>query len=81
MSDDQRDAIIRKIARRLRAARTARRLPPQELAARAGLSLRRLERYEAGQARISVDELEQVAAGLRLPVSHFLEGCALCGDE
>lgn len=65
--------MANKLGRRLAAARVARGLSRRELAARSGVSVRRL-------GRISVEDLERVAA-LRLPVAHFLEACALCGDR
>jgi hypothetical protein len=49
-----------------------------ELAARTGISRRRIERYEVN-GDLSCNELEMIAAALCLPVSHFLEHCCLCG--
>jgi transcriptional regulator with XRE-family HTH domain len=72
--------FARKIGRRLRAARQLRGLGYEELAARAGIPATKLKRYEAGAERITVRELEQLAAALRLPVTHFLEACTLCGS-
>jgi transcriptional regulator with XRE-family HTH domain len=72
--------FARKIGRRLRAARQLRGMGYEELAARSGIPAAKLKRYEAGAERITVRELEQLAAALRLPVSHFFEACILCGN-
>lgn len=72
-------AINKKLGHRLRAARQCRGMELDGLAARSGVKLRVLDRCEAGGG-ISVDDLELAAAALRLPVSHFLESCALCGE-
>jgi len=80
MDDAWKREFARKIGRRLRAARQLRGMGDEELAARSGIPARRLKRYEAGADRIAISELEQLAAALRLPVTHFLEACKLCGS-
>jgi transcriptional regulator with XRE-family HTH domain len=74
---EKRDEITRMVARRLKAARRFRGMTPDELAARAGISRRRIERYEA-TGNLTCDDLEKLAVSLQLPVSHFLECCMLC---
>lgn len=72
--------INQRIGRRLRTARRARSLTRGELAKRGDLAVTRFRECEIGRTRISVDELERLAAALRLPLAHFLEECVLCGD-
>jgi transcriptional regulator with XRE-family HTH domain len=69
------------IGRRLRAARTARGLSRATLADRAGVQPNQLALWERGRSSPSVDELERLAAALRLPLAHFIERCLLCGSH
>jgi len=73
--------IAERIGRRLRAARKWRRLRLSDLARRSSIENRLLQRYEAGDDAITIDELERIATALRLPIGHFLDGCVLCGSE
>jgi transcriptional regulator with XRE-family HTH domain len=74
-------AFARSIGRRLRAARTVRGLDVEVVAARAGVNAARLRRYEAGNGRMTIAELEKLAAALHLPAAHFLGACMLCGSD
>jgi ribosome-binding protein aMBF1 (putative translation factor) len=76
---EKRDEITRRIAHRLKAARCFRGMEPNELATRADISRRKVERYEA-TGNLTCDDLEKLAAALRLPVAHFLEYCILCDE-
>lgn len=69
------------ISRRLRAARTARGFSRATLADRAGVQPEHLESFEQGNTSPSVDELERLAAALRIPLAHFMEACMLCGSH
>jgi transcriptional regulator with XRE-family HTH domain len=64
---------------RLAAAREFRLLSTSELAARSGVRVARIRRAESGGG-MTADDLIALAASLRLPVRHFLNGCALCGQ-
>jgi transcriptional regulator with XRE-family HTH domain len=77
MDDAWKREFARKTGWRLRAARKRQ----GDLAAVSGVSVGRLKQYEAGVGRITVRELEQLAAALRLPVSYFLEACILCRNN
>jgi transcriptional regulator with XRE-family HTH domain len=73
------DDTALKIARRVAAARLLRGWTPAELARRAGVSRRRVERCEE-DGDVTCGDLARMAAALRLPFAHFLEGCCLCGE-
>ncbi len=68
------------IGRRLRAARQLRAWDLDTLAKRSGIHPRWIERYEA-TGDVSCDDLTKLAAALRLPFSHFVDRCLLCGEE
>ena len=67
------------IGRRLRAARKARGLSRATLADRAGVQPDHLALFERGDTSPPVDELDRLAAALRLPLAHFMGHCVLCG--
>jgi hypothetical protein len=76
---EKRDEITRRIAHRLKASRRFRGMEPNELAARADITRWKVERHEA-TGDLTCDDLEELAAAMRLPVPHFLESCILCDD-
>ncbi|MEM7206113.1 MAG: helix-turn-helix domain-containing protein [Planctomycetota bacterium] len=80
MRQNEPTEINARIARRLRAARTARRVTRPQLARRSGLSARTIERCEHERHRLTADELQQLAAALQLSVDHFVGACMLCGN-
>ncbi len=67
-------AINRRIGARVADARALRGWSVTEFAARVGLSASQLRRIEAGRVRLSVDELERLAAALQHPLTRFLDG-------
>jgi hypothetical protein len=77
--------ISRQIGQRLTLARRLRDLTVEDLAAAANLKPHRLQRYEAGDHRLTADELIALAVKLSLPVGFFVgeshwDGCCLCGQ-
>ncbi len=68
-----------RIGRRLRAERRLRGWDLDTLAKRSGIHPRWIERYEA-TGDISCDDLTKLAKALGFPLSHFVEGCCLCGE-
>lgn len=69
-----------RIARRLTAARKFHGWDIDHLAKRSGIHPKWIEKYEA-TGDVACDDLAELAIALRLPFSHFVESCCLCGEE
>jgi transcriptional regulator with XRE-family HTH domain len=76
-----RKSVALNVGQRLRQARRKSQMSLAALARRSGITARRLQRLEVGVGRITVRDLESVAIVLRLLITHFLDGCALCGGD
>lgn len=70
----------RRIGRRLAAARRFRGWSVDELSRRSGMTAKRIRRCES-TGDLTCDELEALAAALRLPVDQFVGRCCVCGAE
>jgi transcriptional regulator with XRE-family HTH domain len=73
MTDDERKEITQQMGRRVSTARVLKGLSPEVLAARSGLTCRRLKRFEAGRGQVTADELVMIARILKLPLWFFFE--------
>ena len=74
MTDDKEKMIVRRMGRRVRTGRVFKNMTGTELAARAGLTRRRLKRTETGTGRrATADELTALARALELPLWFFFE--------
>lgn len=51
----------------------------KELAERSGVTPARLSRCEAAATEMTAEEFKRAARALRLPCSHFVAKCWLCG--
>lgn len=69
---DPGEAVIARLATRVRAARTAQGLPRRALSERSGVSPRYLAQLEAGEGNISVLLLSRVAAALNVAIEDLL---------
>jgi XRE family aerobic/anaerobic benzoate catabolism transcriptional regulator len=65
--------LLKRLGGRVAQERAERGYSRAELAQRSGLSLRFLAQLEAGQANISMQRLDEVAAALELPLTHLLQ--------
>jgi transcriptional regulator with XRE-family HTH domain len=90
MTDDKERAIARRLGRRVRTGRAFKNVATGALAARAGLTRRRLDRIETGTGRrATADEFLAIAHALDLPLWFFFEGvlvrepsaCPACGRK
>ena len=81
MNEDFHKEVAIKIGQRLRLARKRRGHSLEDLATRSAMTARKLRRYESGDDRILICELEKLAVALSLPVTHFVDGCVLCGHD
>lgn len=80
MIADIQSTIRQSLGRRVRTARVFRGLTRADLAREAQISAQHLRRIEVGDISPTVDEIESLAAILRLPVAHFVDDCVLCGS-
>jgi|SRR5919108_1711007 transcriptional regulator with XRE-family HTH domain len=60
-----------RVGARIRQRRVALRLTLQELASGVGVSFQQLQKYEAGDSRIPVSRLQQIAQVLDMPITWF----------
>jgi ribosome-binding protein aMBF1 (putative translation factor) len=67
------NSVDRHVAERLRQRRSMLGLSLLRLAERIGLPLRCLQRYEAGESRISAGRLQQIADVLGVHVAYFFD--------
>jgi transcriptional regulator with XRE-family HTH domain len=65
--------IDQHVGRRLRLRRNLLDLSQDELARRLGLTAQLIQKYEAGETRISASRLYEVAAQLAVPITWFFE--------
>jgi transcriptional regulator with XRE-family HTH domain len=68
------DKTAEHVARRLAARRAELRLSLAEVAARCGVSLQQIHRYEVGLNSISAPMLWQLSKCLRVDIRYFFEG-------
>jgi len=73
MGKDNGNVIARQIGQRVRTGRVFKGLSACQLAARAGLTERRLVRVEVGTAGVTADELVTLARALELPLWFVFE--------
>lgn len=73
--------LIERLAKRVRAARTAQGLPRRLLSERSGVSPRYLAQLEAGEGNISVVLLSRIAAALNLKIEDLLSETDPLGDD
>ena len=74
MTEDEQKTIARRMGLRVRAGRVFKDMTRAELAARAGLTPRRLNRIETATGRrATADELMAIARALELPLWFFFE--------
>lgn len=62
------------VAQRIRQARLMRGLTQSGLAAQIGCSFQQLQKYEAGQNRVSASRLYEIAEALDVQPSYFFDG-------
>ncbi|MGE7368392.1 helix-turn-helix domain-containing protein [Neorhizobium sp. NPDC001467] len=62
------------MAANVRATRIAQQLSQEKLAKMVGISYQQLQRHETGRDRIGAGRLQQIAAALQVPVTHFFAG-------
>jgi transcriptional regulator with XRE-family HTH domain len=65
--------VDRHVARRLRLRRTILDLSQDDLARRLGLTSQLIQKYEAGETRVSASRLYEIAAQLAVPIHWFFE--------
>ncbi len=70
--DDPRNALISRLARRVREVRKQKGLPRRVVSERSGVSPRYLAQLEAGEGNISVALLERVARALEVPIEALI---------
>ncbi|AZU03130.1 XRE family transcriptional regulator [Glycocaulis alkaliphilus] len=67
-------AIDRHVGIRIRLRRRILQMSSQTLAAKLGVTLQQVERYENGASRIGAAGLFSLACTLKVPVGYFFEG-------
>lgn len=72
LSQSSEDALLQRVGKTVRAARTARRMPRRALSEASGVSARYLAQLESGQGNISISLLQRVAQALGLRVEDLL---------
>lgn len=75
------DALLARVAMRVRAARTARHLPRRALAELSGVSPRYLAQLEAGEGNISIALLNRVATALEVPIDGLIAEASPMPDD
>ena len=71
-TDDSRNALISRLARRVREVRKQKGLPRRVVSERSGVSPRYLAQLEAGEGNISIALLERVARALEVPIEALI---------
>lgn len=73
--------LDRVIGQRLRHMRIEAGISQQSLGSLCGLSFQQIQKYERGTNRISASRLQQLAHVLDVPITEFLSGAVIGGDE
>ena len=71
--------IDRHVGARIRHRRAVLGLNQTELALKVGVTFQSIQKYERGANRVSASRLQEIAAVLGVPVSHFFEGLESAG--
>ncbi|PZO79255.1 MAG: transcriptional regulator [Mesorhizobium amorphae] len=66
-------AMDKQIGAEVRNSRLLAKVSQEQLGARIGISFQQIQKYERGTNKISASRLQQIAAALELPITHFFD--------